>query len=356
MQWPIPVRRRLNLLYMTAAGGAAMERGWSSPLSDSVETYSLSFLAPAVDGDELGWLANYRVLKVLGEGGMGMVLLAEDAKLKRPVALKVMKNEIKIYPDAKDRFMREAMSMAQVKSEHVVTIHQVGEFNDTCFIAMELLDGESLDDYMSRDTRAPVGEALRIGREIALALMAAHAKGLIHRDIKPENVWLESPHGRVKLLDFGLARPQVVADNKLTMTGMIMGTPSYMSPEQAHAREIDERSDLWSLGCLLYQLVCGHKPFEAPTLMATLMAIVEHEPPPPSDYYVDLPQGMDTLVMRLLAKDCEQRWQTASDVIECIKEIEGRMPMASGGATSQARRRHRSRARQRRISPRWYCR
>lgn len=280
----------------------------------------LPFLSPGRGGNELGWLGNYRVLKVLGEGGMGLVLAAEDAYLERPVALKVMKSEVANMPDAKQRFLREAMSMAQLKSAHVVTVHQVGEINDTCFIAMELLEGETLESYLLRE--APdLKEALRIAKEIAQALRAAHQKGLIHRDIKPENVFLEGAQRTVKLLDFGLARPQVT-NSKLTMTGMIMGTPSYMSPEQAHAKEVDARTDLFSLGCILYQLVTGRKPFDGPTAMSVLISIVEHEPPSPGLIRENVPEALDRLIMSLLAKDPEYRLQSAQDVIAAVIALE----------------------------------
>src|ERR1700691_3445021 len=140
--------------------------------------------------------------------------------------------------------MREARAMAKVKNDHVVTIHQVGEHNDVGYIAMELLEGAPLEELMETHTLPPLRETLRIAREIATALAAAHVQGLIHRDIKPENVWLEAPTGRVKLLDFGLARPQKM-DVKLTTSGIIIGTPAYMAPEQARAETIDERTDLF---------------------------------------------------------------------------------------------------------------
>lgn len=280
----------------------------------------LPFLSPPRGGKELGWLGNYKVLKILGEGGMGLVLAAEDSHLERPVALKVMKSEVANMPDAKQRFLREAMSMAQLKTSHVVTVHQVGEINDTCFIAMELLEGENLESYLQREV-PDLKESLRITREIAQALTAAHHKGLIHRDIKPENVFLEGSQRTVKLLDFGLARPQVT-NTKLTMTGMIMGTPSYMSPEQAHAKEVDEKTDLFSLGCILYQLVTGKKPFDGPTAMSVLISIVEHEPPSPGLIKENIPEALDRLVMSLLAKDPQYRTQSAKHVITAIRALE----------------------------------
>src|SRR5262245_51664069 len=183
---------------------------------------SPAFLAPAVGPDEIGRLAHYRVLKVLGQGGMGIVFLAEDTQLQRPVALKVIRPEIGQTPSNRQRFLREARAMARVHSDHVVTVHQVGQVGDACYLAMELLEGEPLDRWLERVGTSPLDEVLRIGREIALALAAAHAQGLVHRDVKPANVWLEAPARRVKLLDFGLARPQV-GDSKLTNPGMVVG-------------------------------------------------------------------------------------------------------------------------------------
>ena len=222
---------------------------------------SLTFLAPAVGPDELGWLAHYRVLKVLGQGGMGIVFHAEDTQLRRPVALKVIRPEMSKTLSNRQRFLREARAMAQVKSDHVVTVYQVGQVDDVCYLAMELLDGEPLDRWLDRAGTPPPGEAVRIGREIALALAAAHARGLVHRDVKPANVWLEAPTRRVKLLDFGLARPPD-ADIHLTQTGVVVGTPTYMAPEQARGEVVDGRADLFSLGCILYLMVTGRLPFE----------------------------------------------------------------------------------------------
>ena len=167
---------------------------------------SLSFLSPALEPGELGWLAHYRVVKLLGEGGMGVVLLAKGTHLRRPVALKVIRPEIGQRPANRERFLREARAMAQVRSDHVVTVYQVGQTDDVCYLAMELLEGEPLDRWLERERTPPFDEVLRIGREIALALAAAHARGLVHRDVKPVNIWLEAPARRVKLLDFGPAR------------------------------------------------------------------------------------------------------------------------------------------------------
>jgi len=282
----------------------------------------LAFLAPAQKSDELGRLAHYRVLKMLGEGGMGIVLLAEDMLLERQVALKVIKPEYSSDTNVRQRFLREARLMAAVKNDHIVTIHQVGQEANNCFIAMELLSGESLDYMIARVTRPALSETVRIVRETAQALEAAHAKGLIHRDIKPENIWLESPRGRVKLLDFGLARPQI--DNvRLTTSGMIMGTPAYMAPEQGRAEPVDERTDLFSLGCILYELICGELPFRGDTVWEILFALNEKTPEPISAHWPGVPPLLDDLTSQLLMKDPALRPQSASEVIARLLAIEG---------------------------------
>lgn len=282
----------------------------------------LKFLAPAQRPDEIGRLAHYRVLKMLGEGGMGIVLHAEDTLLERAVALKVVKPEYNADNTVRQRFLREARLMASVKSDHVVTIHQVGQDADICYIAMELLEGESLDFLKARVTRPALSETIRIVREVAQALEAAHARGLTHRDIKPENIWLESPHGRVKLLDFGLARPQTV-NVRLTTSGMIMGTPAYMAPEQARAEAVDERTDLFSLGCIFYELICGELPFRGDTVWEILFALNEKTPDPVSHYWPGVSDELNALVMQLLNKDPAGRPQTAAEVIARLLTIEG---------------------------------
>ncbi len=297
----------------------------------------LAFLSPATGPDELGWLGQYRVLKLLGEGGMGIVLMAEDTHLQRNVALKVIKAEYNQDQETRQRFLREARMMAQVKSDHVVTIHHVGTENDTCYIAMELLEGQSLDSLLLEVDRVSINQTLRIGREIATALHSAHSKGLIHRDIKPENVWLELPAARVKLLDFGLARPTTV-NTRLTSTGVIMGTPAFMSPEQALAEDVDERADLFSLGSLLYVLASGRQPFHGESITAILVALIEQNPPPPSQYHPGIPKALDDLILYLLAKRAVERPKNAKEVIERIEAIEAStIGMATSGGTMQPR-------------------
>jgi eukaryotic-like serine/threonine-protein kinase len=281
----------------------------------------LPFLSPSQAPDELGRLGHYRVLKKLGRGGMGQVLLAEDTQLLRRVALKVMLPIFAADASAKDRFLREARAAAAVHHDHVVTIYQVGEENDVPFIAMQHLHGLPLDVYLRKVGDPGLPHALRIGREIAEGLAAAHAQGLIHRDIKPANIWLEAPAGRVKLLDFGLAR-QANTNVDLTGPGAPVGTPAYMSPEQARGERVDARADLFSLGCVLYRLCSGHPPFRGKTLTAVLTSLAVDNPPPVRKLNPAVPPALGTLIGRLLAKDPAARPQTAREVVQALRDIE----------------------------------
>jgi formylglycine-generating enzyme required for sulfatase activity len=304
------------------------------------ETYA--FLAPPQAPDELGRLGPYRVLKVLGSGGMGVVFRAEDPQLGRHVAVKAMLPILVANDRARQRFLREARAAAAIKHDHIVTIHQVGEDHGVPFLAMEFLEGEPLDARLAREGKLPVAEVLRIGREIALALAAAHKRDLIHRDIKPANIWLESPAGepgasasggRVKLLDFGLARA-VGQGGQLTYEGAVIGTPAYMAPEQARGKHLDGRCDLFSLGCVLYWLATGTPAFRGSDMVSTIMAVATEEPPPPASLNRELPLALSDLVMQLLAKEPAQRPASAKAVAEAIREIEKQLHPATAPTLS----------------------
>ena len=231
-----------------------------------------SVLRPAECEGDLGRIGDYRVLEVLGAGAMGIVFRAVDVALARPVAIKVMRPQLAASRDACLRFRREACAAAAFEHKHVVTIYHVGEDQGTPYFAMQLLEGESLRSRLMRLGKLPVPEVLRVGREIAMGLAAAHRRGLLHRDIKPDNVWLEADAGQVKIVDFGLAR---AADGtpSITHAGAILGTPQYMAPEQIRGDAIDERCDLFSLGSLLYYAATGQPPFSGSNVMATLLAV-----------------------------------------------------------------------------------
>jgi WD40 repeat protein/tRNA A-37 threonylcarbamoyl transferase component Bud32 len=302
-----------------AAGGATSKTVVAAVLPDSGGGPA-DLLAPAQGPDEIGRLGPYRVLKALGAGGMGFVFLAEDVGLRRRVALKAMLPEVAAHAANRQRFLREARLAAAVESDHVVRVYQVGEDRGVPFLAMELLKGEPLDRRL-RSGPVPPAEVLRIGREVAEGLAAAHAGGLIHRDIKPANVWLEAPHGRVKILDFGLARAEGDA-TRLTETGVVLGTPAFMAPEQAAGQPVDARCDLFSLGAVLYLLSTGRRPFTGEGTLSTLVAVATETPSPPREVNPAVPAGLSDLIMRLLAKDPTGRPQTAKAVVDALRALE----------------------------------
>jgi serine/threonine protein kinase len=275
---------------------------------------------PPVAPGEVGALGPYRIVRLLGRGGMGAGYAALDTRLQRKLALKVMLPAFTANPVAKERFLREARAAAQVSHDNVVTVYEADERDGVPYIAMQFLEGYPLDVYLKRKGSPSIPQILRIAREAAAGLAAAHHLGLIHRDIKPGNLWLEAPHGRVKVLDFGLARP-VDADVELTKSGAVVGTPAYMSAEQARGEKVDRRSDLFSLGAVLYRLCSGRLPFHGPTTMAVLMALGTQEPPPVRDLNPAVPDALAALIHQLLAKDPAGRPQTADEVVKRLRAI-----------------------------------
>ncbi len=274
--------------------------------------------------DDLGTLGPYRVLRELGRGGMGAVYLGFDERLKRKVALKVMLPKYAAIASSKNRFLREARAAAGITHDHIVTIYEADEHGGTPFMAMQLLQGYPLDAYLKKHPRLSVGELLRIGREMALGLAAAHSVGLVHRDIKPGNIWLEAPNGRVKILDFGLAKPtdEQKLDGELTATGVIVGTPAYMPPEQARGAKADFRADLFSLGVVLYRLATGTMPFEGDTMMAVLAAVIADDPAPVRDRNPDIPEPLAKLIHELMEKKPQHRPKSADEVAERLQQIQ----------------------------------
>ena len=291
----------------------AVDTGHESSLTD--------FLAPAQAADELGRLGKYRILKILGHGGMGVVYKAEDPKLKRTVAIKAMLPTLAASASSGKRFLREAQAMAAVKHDHIVGIFDVDEDRGVPFMAMEFLEGEPLDERLKRDEELPLAEMLRMGREIARGLAAAHKRGLIHRDIKPANIWVEAPEDRVKILDFGLARA-AAQDAALTQQGSIIGTPAYMAPEQGRGDDVDARCDLFSLGVVLYRMCTGQQPFHGKDTVSTLMAVAMHEPTSPKELNAKLPRELSDLIMALLEKDPAKRTASADEVVKALQGME----------------------------------
>jgi hypothetical protein len=320
-----------QLVGVPGSGGDFANRPTAtSPPDAALDTASLDELPPPLPalltrpaGETPVLFRRYRILKLLGEGGMGVVLLAEDAVAGRQVALKFMKPG---GGSARKRFLREARAAASLRDDHVVPIFHVDEVEGTPYLVMPFLDGESLEARLERAGKEPLpmDEVVQIGREAALGLEAAHAKGLIHRDVKPANLWLErrlarSDSLRTLVLDFGLARP--LEGQPLTEAGGVLGTPGYLAPEQADGRAVDHRADLFSLGCVLYRMATGRPAFEGKTVTALLRAVAEHDPPPARQINPHVPPALSDLIGRMLAKDPAGRPASAREVADVLKQL-----------------------------------
>jgi hypothetical protein len=278
-------------------------------------------------------IASFRILKELGRGGMGCVWMAEDSKLNRLVALKTILPKYASIAAVKERFLREARAMAALSHDHIVAIHEVGEHEGLPYLVMPLLEGESLQSRLAREPRLPTNDVLRIGREMASGLAFAHSKGLIHRDIKPGNLWLE-PSGRVKILDFGLARSVDTSDGFST-PGAIMGSPGYISPEQLGGVKVDARTDLFSLGCVLYLIATGKPVFPGSTASELLQAVESTKPD--MDALRQSPPALARLLGQLLSKNPADRPQSATLVAKQLAQIEqskARRPLLVGLAVA----------------------
>ncbi len=282
----------------------------------------LTFLAPPTRPDALGRLGHYEVLQVLGRGGFGIVFRAFDEVLQRVVALKVMAPQLAATSPARKRFLREARSSAQVRHENVVQVYEVAE-QPLPYLAMEYIPGETLQQRLDRVGPLGVPEVLRVGRQIAEGLAAAHATGLIHRDIKPGNVLLEGGDEKVKITDFGLAR--TADDASISQSGIIAGTPMYMAPEQALGQTLDQRADLFSLGSVLYQMVAGRPPFRANGTLAVLKRVAEDAPRPIREIIPEAPQWLCDIIAKLHAKEPADRYQSAREVADVLADCEAQL-------------------------------
>ena len=296
-------------------------------------------------------VGRYNLLSLLGEGGMGEVYLAEDASLGRKVALKFLPERFISDPERVQRFRREARAASALNHPNIVTIYEIGQAADLHFIATELVEGHTLRRRMEAGKIIPK-QSIGIAIQAASALAAAHRAGIIHRDIKPENVMVR-PDGYVKVLDFGLAKLTEAsggnsADSALdlsTQSGMVLGTINYMSPEQALGQDVDSRTDIFSLGVVLYEMVTGTQPFKGSTPAAVFDAILNKAPVPAIELSPGLPAGLDRVITRALEKDAELRYQTASDVRAELKRLEREIDSAAteDDAPAPARRRVRAR-------------
>jgi serine/threonine protein kinase len=288
------------------------------------EDVSLGLLDPPAKPGQLGKINHYEIVDILGRGGMGVVFKAFDPELNRFVAIKCLAPQLATSATARARFRREAQAAAAVSHEHVVAIHAVSETRGIPYLVMEYIRGVSLQERIERTGPLGLKEILRIGSQAARGLAAAHAQGLIHRDIKPGNILLENGIERVKLTDFGLARAGNEAS--LTTTGVLAGTPGYMAPEQARGEVLDSRSDLFSLGSVLYTLCTGRPPFRAHTTLAVLKRVCEDTPAPIPNFNPDIPDWLVAVVEKLHAKDPADRFQSAAEAAgfleQCLAHVQ----------------------------------
>jgi serine/threonine protein kinase len=266
----------------------------------------------------LGRIGIYEVAGVIGQGGTGIVLKAFDPPLHRYVAVKVLAPQWATSVAARRRFQREANAAAAVVHPHLVPIHNVDEYRGLPYLVMQYVPGESLQQRLDRQGPLEIKAIVRIGMQVASGLATAHAQGLVHRDIKPANILLENGIERAMLTDFGLAR--AADDASLTHSGFLAGTPQYMAPEQARGEAVDGRSDLFSLGSVLYAMGTGRPPFRAETTLAVLHRISNETPRPVRDVNPDIPDWLERIINKLHAKRPEDRFQSAAEVAELLEQ------------------------------------
>lgn len=319
----VELQRELDgMLKAHNAAGTFLE----SPPADNIAALVGKEIAPELNVGQI--VAHYRIISRLGVGGMGEVYLAEDTKLSRKVALKILPSSMTSDPDRLRRFQQEGRAASALNHPNILTIHEVGQVDSIPYLATEFIAGETLRQRLA----APIDirEAIDIAMQVASALTAAHHAGIVHRDIKPENLMLRAD-GYVKVLDFGLAKPvqkPVTLDLEeatralvRTGRGVVMGTVNYMSPEQARATATDERTDIWSLGVVLYEMLTGRAPFAGDTRSDVIAAVLRAEPQRLSDVTADVPVEIERIVGKALTKDREERYQTAKDLLADLRRV-----------------------------------
>src|SRR5437764_4345219 len=288
---------------------------------------------------DLESISRYKILEKLGSGGMGDVYLAEDTKLGRKIALKLLAEELTKNRDRLSRFDQEAFAASALNHPNILTIYEMGDEGGRHFIATEFVDGQTLRTRLS-GAPMELPEVLNVAIQIAGALEEAHAAGIIHRDIKPENVMIRR-NGHVKVLDFGLAKLMDRAASDETDTeavtralvqtdaGMVLGTSQYMSPEQARGKPVDARTDIWSLGVVLYEMATGRAPFSGETKTDVIVAIAKNDPPPLVRYAPNAPAEFEWIVLKALRKDVDERYQTVKEFESDLKKLKQRIEFHS---------------------------
>ena len=288
---------------------------YSSPLLADLSASAWRYNAPDLHIGST--ISHYKLVEKLGEGGMGVVYKAEDTKLNRQVALKFLAQHLLDDTEAKERFLREAQAAAALHHPNICPVHEIDEVDGKTFISMTFLKGETLEDRIAQGPLS-LKDALDIARQVADGLEAAHEEGIFHRDIKPANIIID-PKGRATIMDFGLAR--LTEASRLTKVDTAMGTVAYMSPEQGQGMEVDHRSDVWSLGCVLYEMVVGQRPFQGQYDQALLYEIVHEEPSPLTSVRAGVPMELEFIVGECLAKDRDDRTATAQEVSRKLRTL-----------------------------------
>jgi serine/threonine protein kinase/tetratricopeptide (TPR) repeat protein len=305
---------------MPPSTGQTLPRTGASRVSPAGPSSALGLLV-LQPGTVLG--NRYEIIQMLGEGGMGAVYKAKDIELGRVIALKVIRPELASDREILRRYKQELILARQITDRNVIRIFDLGEAGGIKFITMEYVEGESLYQILRRQGKVPISEAIDIMRQMLSGLQSAHREGVIHRDLKPGNI-MRDAQGRVVVMDFGLARS--LEGDGMTRTGTMMGTMEYMSPEQAQAKELDARSDIFTVGLICYELLTGKMPYHADSVVASLLKRMQERAAPPSDWDATIPQPVSELVSMCLERDPAQRWQSAQEIIDRIDEIQGRRP------------------------------
>ncbi|MBV9342238.1 MAG: serine/threonine protein kinase, partial [Acidobacteria bacterium] len=281
-------------------------------------------------------IGKYDVVDVIGRGGMGIVFKGRDPHLDRLVAIKMMTASFSDHPDLLKRFYREAQSTASLQHRNIVTVYELGDQDGSPYLVMEYLDGESLDSILCADRQLTLSEKIHLVLEICQGLSYAHQRGVVHRDIKPANVMVSKPAG-VKIVDFGIAH---FGDANVTLTGQIVGSISYMSPEQVNGRPVDARTDIFSTGIVLYQLLTSALPFDGDNAASTLLKIV-HEPHPPlKNFLSNYPPELDGIIERALAKDRNDRYASADQLALDLGQVQAQLKQHLVAGHLQLARQH----------------
>src|SRR6516162_1185718 len=301
----------------------ALEGGTSVRTPTGPRSYVMSYQNVVLqEGDILG--GRYEILQLLGEGGMGAVYKARDREVERTVALKLIRPELASNPTILARFKQELLTAHQVTHKNVIRIYDIAEADGVKFITMEYVDGSDLRHILIDNGKLAPERAVEIIRQVCLALEAAHSAGVIHRDLKPQNIMQDSKAGRILVMDFGLARS--IESEGMTQTGALLGTIEYMSPEQSMGKSLDQRSDIFAVGLIFYEMLTGKMPYKADTAMASLLRRNQERAIPAAELDASIPKGLSDIVSKCLERDLENRYQNAQEILTDLDAFQGHRP------------------------------